>query len=82
MKGITKLKILTLIYMIAFSVAIGVVINVAIIAVVALFNGGVVQLNFNQYGENLLEAIIIPISTILCIIALFTFKRNPWSCEK
>jgi len=82
MKGTIKLKILTVIYMIAFSVAIGVVLNVAIMAVFALFNGGVVQLNFNYYGENLLEAIIISISTIICIVALFTFKRNPWSCEK
>jgi len=82
MKSITKLKILTLIYMIAFSVAMGVVINVAIMAVFALFNGGVVQFNFNYYGENLLEAIIIPIAAILCIVALFTIKRNPWRCEK
>jgi len=82
MKSATKLKILTVIYMIAFSVAVGVVINVAIMAVVALFNGGVVHVNFNYYGENLLEAIIISISTIICIVALFTIKRNPWRCEK
>jgi len=82
MKRKTKFLILTVIYMIAFSVAIGASINVSILAVLALLNGCVMQINFNHYGENLLEAIIIPIATILCLIAAFTFKRNPWRLEE
>ena len=72
----------TAVYLAAFSLLIGVAFIMSGIAISAVLSESPVLLDFNRYGEGLFEAILIPIATIISLIAIASVRRNPWNSEK
>ena len=75
-------NIRTVVYLVALSMLIGVGFIMAGIAISAVLSDSPVLLDFNRYGEGLFEAILIPIATIISLIAIASVRRNPWNSEK
>ena len=49
---------------------------VAALCVYAELTCGIVILNFNYFGENLLEAILLPIVSIIAVIGVWNYSKE------